>query len=315
MVIRHSIPVMNEWTLQQKQNCLVQRARIVQQVRSFFIARGFLEVETPCLMPAPIPEAHIEPLSCGDWVLHPSPELCMKRLLAAGYPRIFQITRCFRFGERGRIHLPEFTILEWYHRDCCYLDLMSDCETLFNHVTIGHSQRSFLTYQGSKISLQAPWERITVRDAFARFAPISLEKALYEGTFDELLVDYIEPQLGLNGPTFLYDYPVESGTLARAKKGDPTAVERFELYIKGIELANGFSELADPAEHRRRFGKIQEERVRCNKTIHPIPEKFLQSLESFPESAGIALGLDRYVMILLDQPSISNAVAFTPDDL
>ena len=303
------------WSLAKKKRVLRLRAKILQELRNFFIAGGYLEIETPCLIPAPAPEFHIDTMICQDWFLHPSPELCMKRLLAAGYDKIFQICRCFRQHERGARHLPEFTMLEWYRRDADYRDLMEECEDLILHLAAALGYGAALSYQGQVIRLQKPWERITVQGAFEKYAALSVEEALSGDCFDEVLTARVEPDLGREQPTFLCDYPLALGSLARAKKEDASLVERFELYIAGMEIANAFTELTDAKEQRRRFVKEEDNRRRAGKPPYPVPELFLASLGSLEESAGIALGLDRLVMIFADALHIDDVVAFPPETL
>ncbi len=301
--------------LSAKRDKLAARARIISEIRKFFDKEGYLEVETPLRIPAPAPELHIDALPSASWFLQTSPELCMKRLLAADFTRIYQISHCWRAGERGRLHLPEFTMLEWYRAGTDYCGLMDECETLVGHITTASGHEDRITYQGWDISLKKPWERITVAEAFDRYARLSMEEALQNDLFDELMVAEIEPQLGIDRPAFIYDYPASRGALARLKPDNPAVAERFELYIGGLEIANAFTELIDPAEQRSRFMQEQEER-RCQwKTVYPMPEPFLQELAQMPPAAGIALGLDRLVMVLLDAASIDDVVAFTPEEL
>ncbi len=301
--------------LSAKRETLAARARIISEIRKFFGEEGYLEVETPLRIPAPAPELHIDALPSADWFLQTSPELCMKRLLAAGFTRIYQISHCWRAGERGRLHLPEFTMLEWYRAEADYFDLMGECEALIGNIaaSLGHGDR--ITCRGREISLRLPWERITVAAAFARYTRCSLEDALQRDLFDELMVEEIEPRLGIDRPTFIHDYPASRGALARLKPGDASVAERFELYIGGLELANAFTELTDPVEQRSRFLQEQEYRRSQGKTAYPLPEKFLDELSGMPPAAGIALGLDRLVMLLLDAASIDEVVAFTPEEL
>lgn len=300
--------------LARKSQALQMRARLIQSIRSFFIQQDFLEVETPVRIPSPAPEEHIEAIASGSWFLQTSPELCMKRLLAAGYPRIFQICKCFRADERGEKHLPEFTMLEWYVVQFDYRALMDQCEAMLLAAfrSVGYPD---ITWQNKKINLVAPWERITVADAFARYSPVNLTETLNRNNFDEILVQYVEPRLGINHPTFLYDYPAEMAALARIKKSDPSVAERFELYIGGLELANGFSELTDAAEQRQRFEKASGTRAAKNWQCYPVSEKFLTALEHLPPSAGIALGIDRTMMLLADTMQIDDITAFTPEAL
>jgi len=305
----------HNWGLAAKRDALAKRARIIGEIRSFFNEEGYLEVETPLRIPAPAPESHIDPIPSAAWFLHTSPELCMKRFLAAGYGRIFQICHCWRAEERGRLHLPEFTMLEWYRTETGYFGLMDECEALIRSVGAAIGLKERLVYGGREISLQGPWERITVSEAFARYTPYSLAEALRRDLFDEVMVNDIEPHLGKDGPVFIHDYPASRGALARLKPDDPTVAERFELYIGGVELANAFSELTDPEEQRTRFLQEREMRLSLGKMVCPIPEKFLEELAHMPPAAGIALGLDRLIMIFLQAASIDEVVAFTPEDL
>jgi lysyl-tRNA synthetase class 2 len=291
------------------------RAVFIQALRSFFIERGYLEVDTPLRIPAPAPELHIQPLTSEEWYLQTSPELCMKRLLAAGIPKIFQICKCFRKGERGNRHLPEFTMLEWYCAGQDYRDLMVECEALVRFVAQALGLDLLLSVGGRQINLAGSWERLSVGEAFARYGPRSMAESLAGDMFDEDMVVHVEPHLGLDCPTFLYDYPAQLGALARVKKSDPSLAERFELYINGLELANGFSELTDPKEQRRRFEKDQEDILAGGGEPGPMPESFLQDLVNMPDAAGIALGVDRLAMIFADADDIGSVVSFMPEEL
>ena len=303
------------WPLARRKKALQQRARILQGIRQFFIEEGYLEVETPHRIPTPAPESHIEAIASDTWFLHTSPELCMKRLMAAGYDKIFQICRCWRERERGSLHLPEFTLLEWYQTGGDYRSLMEECEDLIRSVarTIGVGQK--IVFRGREIGLSEPWERISVKEAFRCYARTSVPKSLEKDLFDEIMVQDIEPNLGVERPTFIYDYPAERGALARLKKEDPTVAERFELYMGGLELANGFSELVDSEEQKKRFQAENENRQSNGKPIYSMPDKFLAELDDMPPSAGIALGVDRLVMVFLDSETIDDVVAFTPEEL
>ena len=304
-----------DWRLAKKKEALHIRAAMIQAIRGFFMGKNFLEVETPIRIPGPAPEAHIDAIASDGWFLHTSPELCMKRFLAAGYPRIFQITRCFRGAERGSRHMTEFTLLEWYESGIDYWRMMEVCEELL--VAVAHSlgYTEDLTYRGRKIALRRPWERLSLREAFRRHAPLSLEDALERDRFDEMMVDAVEPNIGTEGPVFLYDYPVALGALARAKPTDTTVAERFELYMGGLELANAFSELTDAAEQRERFERELTLRRTWGKAAYPMPEKFLAALPAMPESSGIALGVDRLAMIFADAASIDDVISFATEDL
>jgi len=303
------------WRLVGRRGALLKRAAIIQSIRAFLTERGFMEVETPHRIPAPAPESHIDAILADGWFLHTSPELCMKRLLAAGYDRLFQLCRCWREGERGSLHLPEFTILEWYRAGGDYQDLMEDCEALVIHVAHAVGLKDQIVYQGKSVDLARGWPRLSVSRAFAQHAQMTPEQALQRGEFDAIIAAQIEPHLGLGQPTFLHDYPAERGSLARLRVDDPGVAERFELYIAGLELANGFSELVDAEEQRARFEREESFRRSQGKRPYPTAERFLQELANMTPSAGIALGVDRLVMLLVDASTIDEVVAFTPEEL
>jgi lysyl-tRNA synthetase class 2 len=303
------------WGLTRKRKFLEARAGIIQDIRRFFIEGGYLEIETPLLIPAPAPEAHIDAIPANKGFLQTSPEICMKRMLAAGFEKLFQLCRCWRNGERGIIHLPEFTMLEWYRTGTDYEGLIEDCESLLLGLSIVSARKNKIIFRGRTVDLSPPWDRITVRNAFSRYSDISMEDAIGRGIFDEIMSKDIEPRLGLGKPLFIIDYPAERGALARLKSSDETVAERFELYIGGLELANAFTELTDASEQRKRFMTELEFRRSGNKAVYPIPEKFLSELPAMPQAAGIAMGIDRLIMVLLDAETIDEVVAFTPEML
>jgi lysyl-tRNA synthetase class 2 len=298
-----------------KKSKLWLRAKVLEALRGFLIERDYLEIETPHLIPAPAPEVHIDAIQAGDMFLHTSPELCMKRLLSAGYPRIFQICKCFRQGERGEYHLSEFTLLEWYRAGVQYTDLMDECEEMILSVSHELGLGKKLGYGGRDVDLERPWERISVKEAFKRYGSIPMEKAIQLERFDQVLVEEIEPRLGNIRPTFLYDYPAALAALARLKDNDQGLAERFEIYMAGLELANAFSELTDLSEQRVRFERDRDKRLQLGKTVYPIPEKFLNSMRHMPASVGIALGVDRLVMLFADAAKIDEVISFTPEEL
>ena len=296
-------------------NTLQKRSKIINSIRTFFLNANFLEVETPLRLPTIIPEAHIDSIESEEWFLQASPELCMKRLVAKGYDKIFQICKCFRKNERGAKHLPELTMLEWYTKSETYLDLMERCQNLIRYIADKTETGRTLIFQDKSINLEKEFIRLSVKDAFIKYSDTTMEKACARQKFDEVLSFQIEPNLGINKPVFLYDYPISLSSLAKSKPDNPDLAERFELYIAGIELANGFSELVDPGEQRKRFEYEQNFRIKHKKKDIPIPEKFLSDLSKMPETAGIALGVDRLVMLFCNLTSIDRAVAFTPEQL
>jgi lysyl-tRNA synthetase class 2 len=303
------------WNLARKADRLASRAEIVQKIRIFFIKRGYLEVDTPALIPAPAPEEHIDAIAAGSLYLQTSPELCMKRLLAAGYPKIFQICHCWRDKERGNRHLPEFTMLEWYRTGADYSELMIETIELLTDISSTYCNDGLLLVNGNNVDMKGEYDRITVREAFKRYTATSMEKALKDDEFDLLMTERIEPYLGLKHPTVICDYPAERAALARLKSEDPSVSERFELYIAGMELANAFSELNNAEIQRERFIEESLRRAERNASPYPMPESFLAEIGSMPCSAGIAFGLDRFVMLLTGSETIDEVVAFTPEEL
>ena len=291
------------------------RSLVMQAIRDFFTLNHYLEVETPIRSPEIIPEAHIDPVTTEECYLQASPELCMKRLLSKGFDKIFQICKCFRRNERGSHHLPELTMLEWYTKDNTYLDLMNQCKELIIFIAARLGLENQIKYQDRTIALDKLWQKITVEQAFEIFADKSLDRALKENCFDEIISFQIEPYLGNQTPAFLCDYPASLASLAKLKPENPEYAQRFEFYIAGIELANGFTELIDPVEQKLRFEKENHIRLLKNMQPVPMPDKFLKDLETMPECAGIALGIDRLVMIFCNTDSIDEVVAFTPESL
>ncbi len=245
----------------------------------------------------------------------------MKQLLGGGCSRIFQICHCFRREERGRFHGTEFTMLEWYHAGWNYFDLMAECEIFVRQLAGDCSDfegivgADSIWRSGKIISLASPWTRLSVAEAFQKYANISAVEALRQDSFDEILVSEIEPNLGWDRPVFLYDYPAPLASLARKKKDNQDLAERFELYIGGLELANGFSELIDPVEQRKRFEQDITAICKSTGARRNPPENLLKALENMDETAGIALGFDRLLMLFLRTEDISEVVAISFDDL
>ncbi|MBM4462038.1 MAG: EF-P lysine aminoacylase GenX [Chloroflexi bacterium] len=292
---------------------LQRRALIYHHTRAFFLEQGFLEIETPIRTPAVAPEQHIMPFKSEDWFLSTSPELHMKRLLASGYDRLFQISRCFRKGEHGRQHNPEFTLLEWYRTGADYRHMVYDTEQLVLTVATRLGLGHVIRYKDEGIDLTPPWPRTTVRDAFLRAAgwdPVVEPDPL---RFDTDLVTRVIPSFAPGRPTVLLDYPAPMASLARLKPGQPTVAERAEVFIGGIEIANAYSELVNAQEQGMRFRAEVETIEREHGQKMPLPHRFLDALAHLPECGGIALGMDRLVMLFCNADSIDEVVAFTVD--
>ena len=315
--------------LNARRDNLAARGRILAAVREFFAARGYVEVDTPALQVSPGLEPHLkafatvlhDPRDGADHrrYLHTSPEFAMKKLVAAGLPRIWQLAHVFRDGERSATHHPEFAMLEWYRAGAGYQDLMAECEALLRAVQEAAGAEA-LRWQGRTADARQPWRRLTVADAFGQYASIDLPATGddaarlgaaaarigiaphpgddWETLFFRIFLDRIEPHLGIGAPAILYDYPVSMAALSRPKPEDPRLAERFELYVCGLELANAFGELTDAAEQRRRFVADQAKKQALYGETYPVDEDFLAALEhGMPDCAGIALGFDRLVML------------------
>jgi elongation factor P--(R)-beta-lysine ligase len=283
------------------------RSRVLQAIRRFFVERGFVEVETPVRLPTPTLELHIDAEPSGSHFLRTSPEMRLKRLLAAGAERIFELGPCFRQGERGHLHNPEFTLLEWYRRGADYLDILVDTKGLLAYVVREVLGRAWIEYRGVRIEIAPAWECLTVREAFLSNAGWDPLTAFDADRFDLDLVTKVEPAFPLEHPLVLKDYPVAQAALAQCQLGPPPYGERWELYVGGLELANAFSELTDAAAQRQRFEECAAERRQLGKTVYPVDEEFLAALESgLPPCGGIALGVDRLVMLLAGKAAIED---------
>jgi lysyl-tRNA synthetase class 2 len=302
---------------------LLDRARVLASVRRFFDARGFVEVQTPAMVPSPGLDLHLDAFEVARgsedglerWLIT-SPEYQMKRLLGDGWERIYQVVPCFRRGEHGERHNPEFTMLEWYRAHAGIDDVMRDTEQLVSAVTGGSVQLG-----DRVIDVKPPLERLSVCEAFARFAGWSRERTLEAAASDEesyhrVLVDAVEPALErADRGIFLVDYPAQQASLARTKASDPQVAERFELYVAGVELCNGFGELVDPIEQRVRLERDRTRRRARGLPEHPIDEKFLEALARVPPSGGNALGVDRLTALACGTTGIRDVIAFVSDEL
>lgn len=271
---------------------LCRRAEIVRAIRAFFDARGFVEVATPVLLDAPAPEPHIDCPRAGKGFLRASPELQMKKLLAAGMEKIYQIGPCFREGEFGSRHNPEFTMIEWYRRGATYLDIARDLEDLLRALSPSLAPEVL--------------RRLSVREAYRRFAGWDPWVGDWnQDAFDYDMATKVEPAI-CEGPVFLMDYPPQAASLAKLN-GD--IAERWEFYWKGMELANCFTELCDKIEQRARFLAAREERRALGESDYPLDEEFLEMLPLISSAAGVALGVDRLVAALLGETDIHAVMA------
>jgi lysyl-tRNA synthetase class 2 len=295
------------------------RARLCAELRRYFVGQGFVEVDTPLRSAECGTETHVEPLRSGESYLITSPELHMKRLLVGGVPRLFQLAHCFRAGERGRLHSPEFLMLEWYRAFEDYSAVLEDTEQIVHALQLAVAGSPWLTLpDGKRIDLTPPFPRLSVREAFARFAGVMDAPELAardEDRYFQILVDHVEPALAeLGRPVFLCDYPASQAALARLSPSDPSVAERFELYVGDVELCNGYGELTDPIEQRARCESDRQQRRRLGRSVPEVPERFLSALlEGMPPASGNALGLDRLFMLLTGQPSIDAVVPFASE--
>jgi lysyl-tRNA synthetase class 2 len=328
----------------QRRNARV-RARLSASLRASLGAMGYEEVETPVLVPAPGMEPHIDAFSApfrpegggrerALW-LQNSPEYAMKRLLADGLERIFQLARVFRNGELSRTHNPEFTMLELYRAGADYRGIMADTERALEAAAraLSPDGEARAARGGRTVDLSAPFETLTVAEAFGRHAGLDLAACdgdgqrlaaaaraaghdpgpageSYDDVFFRVMLDAVEPRLGRERPTWLVDWPARMAALARVKADDPRWAERFELYAGGLELANGFSELTDAAEQRARLVEEQALRARLGRPVYPLDERFLEAVGRMPPSGGVAVGFDRLLMLLTGAESIEEVLLF-----
>jgi lysyl-tRNA synthetase class 2 len=299
---------------------LQARARALEVVREVFRERGFIEVETPFRVRAPGVDAHVDALRAEGGFLVTSPELHLKRLLVGGFPRVVEVSRVSRLGERGTLHEPEFTLLEWYRAFAGQQEIQGDTEAVVERVARALRGRPELVLpSGRVVRVKPPFARLSVREAFRRWTGVrdaSELAARDKDRYFELLVGRVEPKLAeLPKPVFLCDYPITEAALARPSPEDPSVAERFELYVGGVELSNGYGELTDPVEQKRRFEAERRARKAEGRRTYPLDVRFLEALrEGMPRSGGNALGLDRLIMLALGAKSVSDVIAF-PDGL
>lgn len=286
------------------------RSRVLQAIRRWFGEHDFIEVETPVRLAAPALELHINAEPAGDRFLRTSPELHMKRLVAAGAQRIFQMGPCFRRGEYGSRHNPEYTMLEWYRADADYADVLLDTKALLLAVVREVKGTTDIVYQGRPLVFAPFWERLTVSEAFIRWAGWDPVQQYDADRFDLDLVDKVEPQLPRETPVILTDYPAAAAALSRRKPSNPAVAERWELYLGGLEIANAYSELTDPVEQRARFEECARQRAAAGRTVYPLDDDFLAELGCMPPTGGIALGVDRLVTILADLATLDDLLPF-----
>lgn len=316
----------NDWRPTAAIKTLQLRAQILAKIRYFFADRDVLEVETPQLSHAVGTDPYLHYFTTDyslagqpnshTLYLQTSPEFAMKRLLAAGSGSIFQICKAYRNGEVGKLHNPEFTILEWYRLDFNHHDLMQEMDKLLQYV-LQCNAAHYYSYQSLfETHLQFNPHTATIAEIKKKTAHLTLDEALTD-TFDKdtwlqyLLAIFIEPELGQNAPAFVYDFPSSQAALARLRQEkDFSVAERFEVYIKGLELANGFHELSDPEEQAKRFAHDLQMRQTKNYLLPPIDERLLAALPSLPPCAGVALGIDRLVMLAANAQHIQDIVAF-----
>jgi lysyl-tRNA synthetase class 2 len=269
------------------------RDALMQSIRAFFHSDGFVEVETPIRIKTPCMELHIDAEPSGDRWLRTSPELYHKKLLAQGAQKIFEIGKCFRQGERGDRHHPEYTMLEWYRAGSDYNVMLADTTRLLRAAGIPGDLKVF-----------------TIAEIYEKFTGWNPVEKFDADRFDFDMVEKIEPSLPKDVPVILKDYPAECCALARLKPDNPKVAERWELYLGGIEIANAYSELTDPIEQRARFEKWGAQRKALGKIVYPIDEEFIRCLETMPPSGGCALGMDRLLMALTGTATLDDILPF-----
>ncbi len=314
------------------------REKVIRAIRSFFEKENFHEIETPILIAHPPAESYLDVFETTllnrqreptKAYLSTSPEIPLKKLMVAGLGDCYSLTHAFRNMEtQGKRHNPEFTVLEWYRVSADYFDIMKDCENLLLAIAGGRG----LTYQRKQIDFTPPWERITVVDAFKKYAKINFNEFFdidtarivasgkgykveknntWEQLYNQIFLNEVEPRLGRGKPTIVYDFPAAVAALAKLKKNDMRFAERFEFYIEGLELGDCYGELTDPVESEKRFDFQMKEIKRLGKTAYDYDHDFIDALKvGLPTCSGIAVGVDRLIMLLADVPNIADTLFF-----
>lgn len=323
------------------------RERVIKAIRSFFDHELFHEVETPLLVGYPPAESYVDVFETSlldrqrqatPAYLTTSPEMSLKKLLVAGIGNCYTITKSFRNTEvQSYRHNPEFTILEWYRVNGDYRTIMDDCERLHRYIAQSLGRGEYIEYQGQQIDLRAPWEKLSVAAAFEKYAQVSLDDFFdknrwstiarskgytvestdtWEMLYNQIFLNEIEPKLGFGKPTILFDYPSSMAALSRKKADDPRYAERFEYYIAGLELGNAFTELTDATEQEQRFEAEMKELQRKGRATYTYDQDFIAALRvGLPACGGIAVGVDRLVMLFANVPSIRDTLFFPYEDL
>ncbi len=323
------------------------REKVIKSIRSYFEANVFHEVETPLIIAHPPAESYVDVFETtllnrkrlpSKAYLSTSPEVALKKLLVAGIGNCYALTKSFRNTEMQSLrHNPEFTILEWYRAGVDYLSIMEDVERLVFSIQQSISDDPVLHYQGSDIHLGPPWDRLTMKDAFLRYAQVDLDAFLdlnvarqisankgyqvsesntWEELYNQIFLNEIEPKLGFGKPVFLYEFPASMAALSKKKSADPRYAERFEFYIAGLELGDAYSELTDWVEQKKRFDAELVELTRLGKTLYEYDTDFIEALKvGLPDCSGIAVGVDRLVMLFSNVISIDETLFFPASEL
>lgn len=323
------------------------REQVIKAIRTFFDEKQFHEVETPILIGNPPAESYLDVFQTTllDRTRHEtpaylstSPEIALKKLIVAGIGNCYSITKSFRNGETdSATHAPEFTILEWYRVNKTYVDIMDDCEELILHINTRLDHETMLTYQNTSFDLSKKWKRVSVKDAFKQWAHVNLmdffdmknaqhiatkkgytvtASNTWEELYNQIFLNEVEPHLGVTTPTIIYDFPSAMGALCQTKSSDPRFVERFEFYIGGLELGDCYGELIDWKEQQTRFEKELLEVKRLKKTTYEYDHDFIDALqEGMPPTSGIAVGLDRLIMLFANTKTIQETQLFPYQEL
>jgi lysyl-tRNA synthetase class 2 len=291
------------------------RARLLHSIRDYFHQESFLEVQTRVCVEAPLMEMYTDAIPAGDAYLRPSPEIQMKRMLAAGFHKIYELGPCFRAKETSSLHSPEFTMLEWYRAFADYHQILADIKKLLCYCAENLNGESVMWARGGAVNLNGRWLRMTVDQAFEAYAHCSVDDAVEQDLFELYLSDRVLPAMPADIPCVLYDFPAALGGLARRSSANKDRLERWELFVQGVEVANAYNELVDHQEQQAVSALVKQMREKRGAPVYPVDPEYACIIEEaqLPESAGVALGVDRLLMLMIGASDVTQVIPFSND--